>query len=74
MIFNIKLLRRGTYNVYGEYEKIDFENARAILSDCLLAGNIAHIKVLNNIFLDDRSIKNNNDLRLFIEEFGGIKK
>ena len=73
MTFNIKLIRKP-YHIYGEYEKIDFQNARAILSDCLLAGNMAHVKVNDNLpYLNDRNIKNDYDFKLFVEEFGGIK-
>ena len=74
MTFNIKLIRKP-YHIYGEYEKINYKEARAILSDCLLAGNMAHIKVNDNSpYLNDRNIKNDNDFRLFIEEFGGLEE
>ena len=74
MTFNIRLMRKHSFDIYGEYENLDFQNTRAVLIDCLEAGNTAYIKVQNNTpFLNGRSIKNDYELRLFIEEFGGIE-
>lgn len=66
--FDITLWRGFT--IYGEYEKLDYNNTLSILSDCLDCGNYATIKIDKKRHLH---IKTNEHLRYFVEEFGAIE-
>lgn len=64
-LYSIKLYRGKTFNIYGEYEYIDYKNLFSILSDCIIARNTASIKVNNKNYY----IGSNDNFRYFIEEY-----
>ena len=63
--FNVKLYR-DYFDLYGEFENIDYKNLLSILSECISNKNKASVKVEGKDFF----LQNDEHLKLFVEEFG----
>lgn len=63
--FNVKLFRNN-FNLYGEFENIDYKNLLSILSECISNKNKVSINVEGKNFF----LQNEEHLKLFVEEFG----
>lgn len=65
--FDVTLWR--DFSIYGEYEKLDYNNTLSILSECINCGNYATIKANKKNY----HIQTNEHLKYFVEEFGAIE-
>lgn len=57
------------FSIYGEFQQLDYKNTFYILSECIQNKNHASVKVNNKVY----SIGNEDQFKLFVEEFGPIE-